>query len=175
MEINNIFEIAKKIENTIQLKEQYKQYILILNDKNKISDLLQIIKDECNFDMLIDITAIDWCKEINRFDVVYFLYSNPNKMRIRIKVPVDEKDCHIHSVESIYPSANWYEREVWDMYGIRFDTHPDMRRFYMPEDFFNKETGETYHPLRKDFPLTGIPDSLPLPPYPEMFGKEVEF
>jgi len=61
------------------------------------------------------------------------------------------------------------------MYGIKFDGHSDMRRFYMPEDFFNQETGETYHPLRKDFPLTGIPGSLPLPPFPERLGKEVEF
>jgi NADH-quinone oxidoreductase subunit C len=61
------------------------------------------------------------------------------------------------------------------MYGITFEGHSDMRRFYMPEDYFDPKTGETYHPLRKDFPLTGIPDSLPLPPFPERYGKEVEF
>ena len=61
------------------------------------------------------------------------------------------------------------------MYGIVFDNHPDLRRFYMPEDYFDTKTGETYHPLRKDFPLTGVPDSLPLPPFPERFNKEVEF
>ena len=175
MGINNILEIAKKVENNIQLVEHHKQYTLILNDKNKILNLLQILKNEVYFDMLIDITAIDWNRSENRFDIVYFLYSNKNKNRIRVKVIVDEKDCHIHSTEKIYSSANWYEREVWDMYGIKFDGHSDMRRFYMPEDFFDKKTRQTYHPLRKDFPLTGIPDSLPLPPYPEMFGNEIKF
>jgi len=175
MEINNILEIAKKIENNIQLVKHRNQYTLILNDKNKILDLLQIMKVEANFDMLIDITAIDWNRNENRFDIVYFLYSNKNKNRIRIKTFIDEKDCYIHSTEKIYPSANWYEREVWDMYGIKFYEHSDMRRFYMPEDFFDKKTGQTYHPLRKDFPLMGISDSLPLPPYPEMFGNEVKF
>jgi len=173
--IDNILEISKKIENSIQLVEHRKQYTLILSDKNKILELLYIMKKECNFDMLIDITAIDWNRNINRFEIVYFLYSNKNKNRIRIKTSIEEKDCHINTAENIFPSANWYEREVWDMYGIKFEEHSDLRRFYMPEDFFNKQTGKTYHPLRKDFPLTGIPDSLPLPPYPEMFGKEIDF
>ena len=175
MNINNILEIAKKVENNIQLIEHHNQYTFVLSDKDKILDLLQIMKSEAGFDMLIDITAIDWNKNAMRFDVVYFLYSNKNKNRIRIKTSLNEKECHIHTAEKIYPSANWYEREVWDMYGIKFDEHSDMRRFYMSEDFFDKKTGQTYHPLRKDFPLTGIQDSLPLPPFPEMFGEEVKF
>ena len=175
MKLNNILEIAKKIEMDIQILEYHNQYTLILNDKNKITNLLQVLKTEACFDMLIDITAIDWNKNMNRFDVVYFLYSTKNKNRLRIKTFVDEKDCYIHTTENIYPSANWYEREVWDMYGIRFNNHSDMRRFYMPEDFFDKKTGQTYHPLRKDFPLAGIQDSLPLPPFPEMFENEVMF
>ncbi|MPN24060.1 NADH-quinone oxidoreductase chain 5 [bioreactor metagenome] len=125
--------------------------------------------------MLIDITAIDWARKEKRFELVYFLYSSTHKSRIRIKIPVEETDCSASTVENIYPSANWYEREVWDMYGIKFVEHSDMRRFYMPEDFFNEKTGETYHPLRKDFPLTGIPNSLPLPPYPEKSGQEVSW
>jgi NADH-quinone oxidoreductase subunit C len=175
MDINYILEISKKIENNIQLIEHHNQYTFILNDNNKILNLLQTMKTEADFDMLIDITAIDWNKNVNRFDIVYFLYSNKNKNRIRIKTFIDEKKCSIHTAENIYPSANWYEREIWDMYGIKFEEHSDMRRFYMPEDFFDKKTGKTYHPLRKDFPLTGIQDSLPLPPYPEMFENEVMF
>ena len=175
MEINNVLEIAKKIESNIQCIEHHKQYTLFLNNKNNILQLLQIMKNECSFDMLIDITAIDWNRKENRFEIIYFLYSNKNKNRIRIKTAIDETDCKIYTAEKIYPSANWYEREVWDMYGIKFEEHSDMRRFYMSEDFFDKKTGQTYHPLRKDFPLKGIPDSLPLPPYPEMFGNEVKF
>ena len=169
----DILEIAKKVENNVRIAEHRNQYTL-LSDKNNILKLLQAMKDEASFDMLIDITAIDWNKKENRFDIIYFLYSNKNKNRIRIKTFIDEKNCNMHTAEKIYPSANWYEREVWDMYGIKFEGHSDMRRFYMPEDFFDKKTGETYHPLRKDFPLMGIPDSLPLPPYPEMFGDEVK-
>ncbi|MGB9912422.1 MAG: NADH-quinone oxidoreductase subunit C, partial [Candidatus Kapaibacteriota bacterium] len=70
-----------------------------------------------------------------------------------------------------YESANWYERETYDMYGIKFENHPDLRRFYMPEDFLDPETGEPLYPLRKDFPLMGIPGALPLPPYPERDGE----
>ena len=175
MEINNILSIAKKIDNSIQVSEFNNQYTFILKDKSSILNLLQVMKTEASFDMLIDITAIDWNKDVNRFDIIYFLYSNKNKSRLRIKTFIDEKDCYIQSSENIYPSANWYEREVWDMYGIKFADHSDMRRFYMPEDFFDKATGQTYHPLRKDFPLAGIQNSLPLPPYPEMFGNEVKF
>ena len=76
--------------------------------------------------------------------------------RLRLKVDVDESDCTIDSVSSVWQAANWQERETYDMYGIKFNNHPDLRRMYMPEEF-------EYHPLRKDFPLMGIPGSLPLP------------
>lgn len=79
-----------------------------------------------------------------------------NKFRLKLKSDVDEKDCNIDSVSSVWRAANWQERECYDMYGIIFNNHPDLRRMYMPEDF-------EYHPLRKDFPLLGIPGSLPLP------------
>jgi NADH-quinone oxidoreductase subunit C len=124
--------------------------------------------------MLTDITAIDWLRRQKRFEVVYFLYSNKHKMRIRLKVPVEEKDCECPTVTDVWQSANWYERETYDMYGIKFLGHPNLRRFYMPEDFNDPETGEPLYPLRKDFPLMGIPGSLPLPPYPERDGEIVE-
>lgn len=125
---------------------------------------------ETLFDMLIDVTAIDWNKRGERFEVVYNLYSNLNKFRVRIKVPVHEKQLKVPSVCEVWESANWYERETFDMYGIKFEGHPNLRRFYMPEDFVHPESGEPLYPLRKDFPLMGIPDALPLPPYPEKFG-----
>ena len=89
---------------------------------------------------------------------------------MRIKVPLPDSDENCPSVTSIWESANWYERETWDMYGIKFEGHPNLRRFYMPEDYNHPETSEPIHPLRKDIPLMGIPNSLPLPPYPERDG-----
>jgi NADH-quinone oxidoreductase subunit C len=79
-----------------------------------------------------------------------------NNFRLRLKADVDESDCSIETVTSVWRSANFQERETYDMYGIKFNNHPDLRRMYMPEEF-------EYHPLRKEFPLMGIPGSIPLP------------
>ena len=140
----------------------------------KLAETAKELKEnmETQFDMLLDITAIDWYdKRKIRFEIVYFLYSNPNKARVRLKVQVPENNPVCPSLTDIWESANWYERETWDMYGIKFKGHPGLRRFYMPEDFNDPETGEKLHPLKKDFPLMGIPGSLPLPPYPERDGE----
>lgn len=127
-------------------------------DKNFIIPVCKFLKSnpELEFLFCTDITAIDWAARKNRFTVVYNLYSLKNNFRLRLKANVDESDCTIDSVTSVWKSANWQERETYDMYGIKFNNHPDLRRMYMPEEF-------EYHPLRKDFPLTGIPGSLPLP------------
>ena len=111
---------------------------------------------ELQFDMCKDVTAIDWAKRKERFTVVYQVYSFKNNFVLRTKVNLEESDLSIESLTSVWKSANWYERETFDMYGINFKNHPDLRRFYMPEEF-------EYYPLRKDFPLLGIPGSLPLP------------
>jgi NADH-quinone oxidoreductase subunit C len=179
-----ITEIATKIignfnidKHNFSIVEHRNQLTLILENKEVIRELLKELKEniQTKFDMLTDITAIDWARKSKRFELVYFLYSSENKSRLRVKIPIEENNCTCLTIEKIYSSANWYEREVWDMYGIKFDEHSDLRRFYMPEDFQNFQTGEHYHPLRKDFPLMGIPDSLPLPPFPERTGKEIEW
>ncbi|MEN9281919.1 MAG: hypothetical protein RL594_854 [Bacteroidota bacterium] len=133
--------------------------------KDVLLDVLAELKENpsTQFNQLVDVTAIDWAKEGDRFEVVYFLYSIPNATHVRIKVAVREDNPHVPSVVGVYESANWYERETFDMYGIVFDGHPDLRRFFMPEDFMD-EDGTPLYPLRKDFPLMGIPGSLPLPP-----------
>ena len=123
------------------------------------------------FDMLLDVTAIDYLSEKHLMEVVYFLYSNENKSRVRLKIQLNEKELSCQTVTSVWESANWYERETFDMYGVNFIGHPDLRRFYMPDDFTDPISGEAIHPLRKDFPLAGISDSLPLPPYPEKYGE----
>ena len=121
------------------------------------------------FVQVIDITAIDWYnKKPHRFEVNLFLLSHEYNQRLRLKVPLENADSpSCPSVTSVWEGANWFERETYDMYGITFEGHPDMRRFYMPEDFVEAETGEPLYPMRKDFPLMGIPGSLPLPEKPE--------
>lgn len=108
------------------------------------------------FDMVIDLCGVDMYRPAGRFEVIYNLYSLRNKAYVRLKVLVDEQDPVVDSVTGVWSGANWHERETFDMFGIRFRGHPDLRRMYMPEEF-------EHHPLRKDFPLMGIPDSLPLP------------
>ena len=103
------------------------------------------------FDMLMDLTAVDYSKfpgreDGPRFEVVYHLYSLAHNHRLRVKVQVDEDDAVVPSAEPLWPIANWFEREVWDMFGIRFDGHPDLRRLLMYEEFVG-------HPLRKDYPI----------------------
>ncbi len=110
---------------------------------------------ELQFNLLVDLTGVDWATRKDRFSVVYHIFSIPNNFRLRIEVPLGAEE-NIDTVSKVWKTANWHERETYDMYGIKFNNHPDLRRMYMPEEF-------EYHPLRKDFPLMGIPGSLPLP------------
>ncbi|TAL68793.1 MAG: NADH-quinone oxidoreductase subunit C [Bacteroidetes bacterium] len=169
---DTILKIVKPLCPEVGNYEHREQFTILI-PKNKLLNVAKELRDnpETSFDMLIDITAIDWLKPQSRFEVVYFLYSNKFKIRLRIKVPVEEDDCTCPSVTGIWESATWYERETFDMYGIKFEGHPNLRRFYMPEDYVDKETGEPVYPLRKDYPLMGVPDTLPLPPYPEKYGE----
>jgi len=112
--------------------------------------------NELAFIFCEDITAIDWSRNKNRFTVVYHIFSMIHNFRLALRTDIDGSDFITESVSGIWKTADWHEREVYDMFGINFKNHPDLRRMYMPEDF-------EYHPLRKDFPLMGIPGSLPLP------------
>ncbi len=114
-----------------------------------IAKLLTFLRADaaCQFAILVDITAVDWPERAMRFDVVYNLLSLTHNQRIRIKAACDESEP-VPSVTSVYSAAAWYEREVWDMYGIMFSDHPDLRRLLTDYGFEG-------HPLRKDFPLTG--------------------
>lgn len=111
--------------------------------------LLTYLRDEpsCLFQQLMDVTAVDWPERPRRFDVVYNLLSLKHNQRIRIVVQADAETV-MPSVAGVYSTANWFEREVWDMYGILFADHPDLRRILTDYGFQG-------HPLRKDFPLTG--------------------
>lgn len=137
---------------------EYKDELTLQVPKKDIIGVCKTLKNDGELKFLIceDVTAIDWARRKNRFTVVYHLFSIQNKFRLVVKADVDESDCNIDSVSSVWKAANWQEREAYDMYGIEFNNHPDLRRMYMPEEF-------EHHPLRKDFPLLGIPGSLSLP------------
>lgn len=137
---------------------EFRNELEIKFDKSFIVDVCKYLKSDNDLEFLLceDITAIDWAKKKNRFSVVYHIFSLKNNFRLKLKCDVDESDCSINSVTSVWKTSNWQEREAFDMYGIAFNNHPDLRRMYMPEEF-------NYYPLRKDFPLMGIPGSIPLP------------
>ncbi|GIX17316.1 MAG: NADH-quinone oxidoreductase subunit C [Rhodothalassiaceae bacterium] len=114
-----------------------------------IVKVLTFLRDEpdCRFRTLVDICGVDWPRREQRFDVVYHLLSMELNQRIRVKIQTDE-DTPIPSVTDVFPCANWFERELWDMYGVKVAGHPDLRRILTDYGFEG-------HPLRKDFPLTG--------------------
>ena len=126
--------------------------------REHIVEVCRFLRDEpgLQYNLLVDVCGIDMYTPVDRFGVIYNLVSIPNKLRLRLKVFLQEDDMHIPTVTGIWDAANFYERETFDMFGILFDGHPDLRRIYMPEEF-------EHYPLRKDFPLMGIPGSLPLP------------
>jgi NADH-quinone oxidoreductase subunit C len=144
-------------ESKIEASEFRGEFTLVV-PKEIIVEVCRFLKedDELRFDLLADLCGIDMNTPVKRFGVIYNLYSLKNKQRIRLKSFVEEEDPKLPTVTSVWGTANWHERETFDMFGIVFEGHPDLRRVYMPEEF-------EYFPLRKDFPLMGIPGSIPLP------------
>lgn len=126
--------------------------------KDQILDACRILKNDesLKFNSCVDAVSVDRFEKKERFEMIYNLVSIDNNERIFIKIKLDSKKPEMESLTPVWPSANWYEREAYDMMGINFLNHPDLRRMYMPDEF-------EYYPLRKDFPLMGIPDSIPLP------------
>ena len=119
-------------------------------DKSAIVDVCRFLRDDpkAQFDMMVDLTAVDFLAQGKepRFEVVYHLKSMELGHRIRIKAPVSESDCEIDSVHSLWKAVDWYERECYDMYGIVFKGHPNLKRLLMYDEFVG-------HPLRKDYPV----------------------
>ena len=139
-------ELSSKIQNSTIVHNE----LLIEIKENDIVDVIQFLKsnETCKFRQLIDIVGVDYPEDEKRFELVYLFLSHENNNRIKllIKFSVDQI---IDSITKIFPSANWMEREVFDMYGIKFKNHPDLRRILTDYGFKG-------HPLRKDFPLTGF-------------------
>jgi NADH-quinone oxidoreductase subunit C len=139
-----------------EIQPTYAGETTILIGKAYIVDAVRWLKETHGFAYLADLGGQDRFTEDDRYEVFYNLISIGAGKRLRLKLRVDEDDLTVPSITDVHRSADWHEREVWDMFGIRFSGHGDLRRMYMPEDF-------EYHPLRKEFPLLGIPGSLPLP------------
>ncbi len=130
--------------------------VFILIQRESLLKVAAELKEVHHFVYLTDVFGIDRYTSDDRFEVVYNLVDLKYGRRIFLKVRCTEENPMVDSVTPIWPNADWAEREVFDMFGIRFEGHPDMRRIYMPEDF-------AYFPLRKEFPLLGIPGSIDLP------------
>ena len=142
--------INSKLSTKIQSSFIENDELLISIEENNLIDVIQFLKsnENCKFRQLIDIVGVDYPNEEKRFQLVYLLLSHEHNIRIKISVRF-QVDQNISSLTKVYPSANWMEREVFDMYGIRFRNHPDLRRILTDYGFKG-------HPLRKDFPLTGF-------------------
>jgi NADH-quinone oxidoreductase subunit C len=144
-----------------RLREQFPGEVLSVSElrgqvsvvikKDRVRDIARYLHDEpaLLFDHLKDLCGVDYLgKKQPRFEVVYHLYSIRHRHLIRLKAQVPEEDCRIESVVPVWTGANWHERECYDMFGVVFDGHPDLRRVLLPEDWEG-------HPLRKDYPLRG--------------------
>ena len=151
--MNTLIELEKKINSELTTKIDkskitHNQLYLDI-DKEDLLDVTLFLKTnkDTKFRQLIDITAVDYPEEPQRFKIVYLLLSHEFNQRLILRYRINENEI-INSLTSIFPSANWMEREVFDMYGINFKDHPDLRRILTDYGFEG-------HPLRKDFPLTG--------------------
>lgn len=140
--------VSNNADGVIDFKVAFNE--LTLNARREqITNVLGFLRDDalCKFVQLTDVCGVDYPERDERFDVVYHLLSMSHNQRVRVKVTTDEETT-VPSVVGLFPSANWYERETWDMYGVMFEGHPDLRRLL-------SDYGFQGHPLRKDFPLTG--------------------
>lgn len=160
-------ELNEALKKTVdQLTEKFSDNVIdvyqsvgdtfVRIDPGAVTEIFSYMKNDLNYIYLSDLYGADRYTSEGRFEVFYNLISFKTGARLIVKVWLDEENPELESVTEIWPSANWLEREVYDMFGIHFKNHPDLRRMYLPEDF-------QYYPLRKEFPLLGIPGSIELP------------
>lgn len=164
-------EILKRIKErfaSVILEIQEKDYPTIICKRNGFLDFMKHLKDEEGFKYLIDLAGVDYLNYPQknfeeRFEVVYHLYNLDNKALLRVKVRISETDNWQYSVTSLWETANWFERECYDMFGITFKGHPNLKRVLMPDDWEG-------HPLRKDYPLY-LEEEQEWPKYKEFVQK----
>lgn len=130
---------------------EFRDQTRVVVARDQLLDVMQVLRDELRFDLLVDVTCVDYLNyrdATNRFGLAYFLASTDANERLTIRVFLNEPNLAVPSMVGLWKGADWLEREVFDMFGIVFDGHPDLRRILMPEEF-------TAFPLRKDYPLQG--------------------
>lgn len=133
------------------LLSEFRDQSRVVLPRSVLSDAFGLLRDKWGFDLLVDITCVDYLNyrgARDRFGLVYVLASTSDNTRLVLRVMLNESSLSVPSAVHYWAGADWLEREVWDMFGIRFDGHPDLRRILLPEEF-------TSHPLRKDYPLQG--------------------
>jgi len=132
---------------------EFRGEVTVAVPREKIAAACAFLKKECGFDMLTDLSGVDNYGEEPRYEVDYHLYSFAHRCRLRLQVKVSEDDLTVDTVSGVWRTADWHEREAYDMFGLRFRGHPNLKRILMWE-------GYPYYPLRKDFPLAGLPAEL---------------
>ncbi len=149
MAMNPILEeVASALNEKFSLEQEtFRDQMILFVPPERIIEVVRSLRDEHGFNFLADETAVDyWPQEEPRFHVIYQLRDLNRTLIITLRVPLNGNTPSLPTLEKLFPNANWHERELWDMFGIRFDGHSDMRRILMPSDWEG-------HPLRKDYPL----------------------
>ena len=149
-----IESLNKSFERKVQNKTEFRGETTYAIAVSGLRDIAKFCRDEVSFDYLLDITSIDNFGEEPRFEIVYHLYSMPHAVHLRLKLKLSEEVGALDTVSDIWPTADWHEREIYDMMGIKFNGHPVLRRILMWD-------GYPFFPLRKDFPLAGLPSDMP--------------
>ncbi len=146
-----VHQLQARFQNIVSESIEFRgEVTLLVNDAARIAEIMQHAKKELGFDMLLDITSIDNFGNEPRFEIVYHLYSFTHHQYLRIKTSVGEEKPELPTLTNLWKAADWHEREIFDMMGIRFTGHPDLRRILMWDSY-------PHYPLRKDFPLAGLP------------------
>lgn len=151
--VEAISKIKEKFSSSILKETFFREEHALTLTADSLHEVCTFTRESLGFDYLIDITSVDHFGEDPRYEVVYELYSMASGIHLRLSVTLDEDAPELASVVDIWPTANWHEREIWDMMGIKFTNHPNLQRILMWE-------GYPYHPLRKDFPLEGKPSEV---------------
>ena len=151
-----IQQLTESLRTKVQEVVRFKREVSLCVVEENLYPVLEYMRQEGGFAYLTDIGTIDHYSENERFEIFYNLYNFEANQRVRVQCRIKTEQPQVRSVSTLWPSATWYEREAYDMMGIRFQNHPDLRRMYLPEDF-------EYFPLRKEFPLIGIPGSIQVP------------
>lgn len=144
-----VASLVEKFGDAVSDLGEYRGQRSVSVAKDRVAEVCTHLRDAAGFSMLTDLTCVDYMGRENRFTVVYNLYSFKDNARLRLKAEVAENDS-LPTVEGVWKAANWLEREVYDLFGVVFDGHSDLRRILLWDGYIG-------HPLRKDFPLTGVP------------------